>query len=323
MMNLEIKYRAPLKRRATNINRGITFHAFIKHMAWAGMGFIPEYMHFLKAIGGFGWFIQYLNYSDFKRSKFSLPPDICHDVTEQGQFSNIVGLALADYLVKDLNGAFITLRYEGCLKLLKRPLNISRPDLLGIKVGNSKVIINGGHSTRMETIAIEAKGLANDKISTKKMRDYKKQARAGGLPVDYHVASAAYNLYNQVKVNYYDPSDEGSLSHEEVNLLRFMYYNGVRDMIERSHELFDKDIIKLNNNQDKEYIRLKPKKNLDIFIMETLNLEGFSILVDKCIEQAFHDDVSSYYGTQRLYGENYYIDTDGIGVMGDILFQTQ
>ncbi len=180
-MNIDIMYRAPGKRKATNISRDIPYHVFLKHLAFAGMGFSPSYMQFIRTLGGLGWFYYYLDQTEFNMSKFSVPPVLYHDVTEQGQFSNVVGLAIADFLAKDLNDAFVTLRYEGCMKFLGAHLNTSRPDLLGIRINNncSNNNINSYNLWKSyETIAIEAKGSKDSTVSAARMRTYKKAGKS-------------------------------------------------------------------------------------------------------------------------------------------------
>jgi hypothetical protein len=70
--------------------------AFLKHMAMAGQGFMPSVRKYTRMIGMFFHYIEYLSLQALNNSHLSEPPSVRRDPTEKGQFSNLVGKAIAD-----------------------------------------------------------------------------------------------------------------------------------------------------------------------------------------------------------------------------------
>ena len=135
------------------------------------------------------------------------------DPTAKGQFSNLAGKAIADFLSKRIDGAVFTVNYEWAMR--KRGLRVggSRPDLLAL-------LKRGGR------IAIEAKGYTG---GPRNMQQHQIQAKSGPLPVRFAVASVAYNLYTQIKVNNWDPERKDA-EGEGPELWKYLskeYYSGL------------------------------------------------------------------------------------------------
>jgi len=208
-MNIEVEHKDQ-NGNITNQTYFISRLAFIKHMAVAGMKYAPLPTKIMKIIGMFFQYNFYFQRSSFYNNKFSVPPNKIYDPTEKGQFSNLVGKAIADFLAKRIDNAIYTVNYEAAMKMKNMPIIGNRPDLLAFK--------------NNETFAIEAKGYSG---SAGNMDKHKQQSRTGGIPVNFTVASVSYNLYERVKCNYYDPYNENIRFDAELfkNLTR-KYYAG-------------------------------------------------------------------------------------------------
>jgi hypothetical protein len=212
------------------------------------------------------------------------------DPTEKGQFSTIVGKAIADYLAKELNGAAATYSYESAMVLDGHKLLGQRPDLYCV--------------SNAYQFAIEAKGRSDRTISSAEMIEHKAQAQSGPLAVHFSCASVAYNLFHLVKVNYFDPINENIRLNESLNAaLRNLYYSQLRQEIEglseRQYTIF--------KTQDRAIYQI------DLFRGSTIKfyVSGLSpyLLIDP--EYIFQGDGKNY---ERLQGEDFYLDVDGIGI---------
>ena len=196
-----------------NIRVNISKLAFVKHFAFAGLGFAPRVQKWKRLIGSLLLYSPYM--STFCQGHFVDP---FYDPTAKAQFSNLVGKAIADFLSKQIDGAVLTFSYEWVMR--KRGLQVrgSRPDLLALLKGGVK-------------IAIEAKGYSRGPGN---MRQHKTQALSGPLPARFAVASVAYNLYSQIKVNNWDPEreDEEGADPELWRILSKGYYSGLFTFLE-------------------------------------------------------------------------------------------
>jgi hypothetical protein len=201
-MNIEIEYidqNSILSSRSEDISN----FAILKHLAIAGQWYLPALKYYTRIIGIFLHYVEYLDRTTLNSSKFSLPPTIRRDPTETGQFSNLVGKGIGDFLSKRLSGAKVTHNYEAAMILQGIPLSGSRPDLYCI-----------GEAFQF---AVEAKGFSAANVSAREMLRHKNQANSGPLPVNFCVASVSYNLYTQVKCNYHDPFDRNVELNVTIN----------------------------------------------------------------------------------------------------------
>lgn len=286
----------------TNQKIRMPWLAFIKHMAISGQGFVPSIKKFKRMLGMFFVYSDYLRYSDFQKSKFSKPPKILYDPTSTGQFSNIAGKAIADFLVKRLDNAKITFNYEAALRQKGLPINGTRPDLLCV---NSSDIFSA-----------EAKGRSKGHVSNTEMNSYKRQAQSGSLFVKFSVASISYNLYNQVEVKYYDPkNDDFEYDKELVKNLSIKYYKGIKELL--NEEIFDikREFI---NNRNYYKVSLSPHKFFDFYPLYPFFIKysgRISILIDNRIASFVENGLDDFEMEQYFSNENIYIDSDGIGLI--------
>jgi hypothetical protein len=163
---------------------------FLKSVATAGDIDPGWFRSFRKAIG---FLLQYSEHFYYvPHFGFALRHWLGHeDPTELGQFSNKVGKAIADYLARRLSGAIHTHTYEAALTARRLPVVGRRPDLY----------CDTGH----EQFSMEAKGFSAPSVSENAMNNYKAQAQAGPLPVNFAIACVSYNIFGPVGCKYYDP----------------------------------------------------------------------------------------------------------------------
>lgn len=187
--------------------------AFAKHMAFAGQRYSPIPAKLFRTLGMFLHYSQYMRHDAFSASRFSLPPAVLSDPTEQGQFSNMAGKAIADFLSKRIDHSIATMNYEAAMREMGLPLyQVRRPDLLAF--------------TQSAQFAIEAKGRAPGDPGN--MANHKAQSLTGGIPVQFTVACVTYDLYNSVKCNYHDPfNDNVPYNSELLAALTKDYYSGL------------------------------------------------------------------------------------------------
>ncbi|MEO7214958.1 hypothetical protein [Mucilaginibacter sp.] len=214
-MNISVEYKNT-HGVVTNQIHHMSRLAFAKHLAIAGQGYAPAPRKLLRSVAMFLHYSYYTRSGAFNNDRFSEPPIELSDPTEKGQFSNLAGRAIADFLSKRIDHSIFTVNYEAAMRLKHIPLSVGRrqvrrPDLLAF--------------TPNATFAIEAKGFSG---SSGNMNDHKAQSQTGGIPVNYTIASVSYDLYHNVKCKYHDPfNDNIPFDVELLNGLTRDYYRGL------------------------------------------------------------------------------------------------
>ena len=221
----------------SNINYDISKIGLVKHMATAGQRYAPSSHKILKTIGMFFQFSYFLQSSSLKNDKFSLPPNNLYDPTEKGQFSNIAGKAIADFLAKKIDNAIHTVNYEAAMKMKGMSIIGSRPDLLAF--------------TNNSAFAIEAKGFSRSSVNN--MTVHKNQSQTGGIPVNFTVASVSYNLYNQVKCKYHDPYNDNikfdnklfaeSTKKYYLGFIDFLKFGNYKEVKYKNEKFYEVDLL--------------------------------------------------------------------------------
>lgn len=272
-------------------------------MAIAGQRYAPNSHKILKTMGMLFQFSYFLQSSSLRNDKFSLPPHNLYDPTEQGQFSNIAGKAIADFLAKKIDNALYTVNYEAAMKMGNMPIAGSRPDLLAF--------------TNNATFAIEAKGYS--KNSSGCMSKHKSQSQSGGIPVNFTVASVSYGLYNKIKCNYHDPYNDNIKFDDELfaNLTK-KYYSGMIDFL----NFGDYKEIKFQKEEFYEINLFSPyftdMYSNDFFkyhMFDLFNQNQPKIILPKNIEEYAKNGLNS--DTEPFLFDNNkqtYIDNDRIGL---------
>ena len=295
----------------------LTRLAFIKHMAEAGQGFAPRAEKLLRTIGMFFHFSYYLQRGSFYSNNcFSLPPNHLYDPTEQGQFSNLAGKAIADFLSKRIDNSLFTVGYEAAMNLMKIPIKENRPDLIAFPNQSSY-------------IAIEAKGYTVSNVTDERMSGHKKQAQSGPIKcVGYCVACVSYNLYghNGVQCKYYDPpndnfKDDGGFLKKELSK---DYYSGLLSFLDYfGHEKKEYGKEKFYEIQFSDF-----KKTPAFFHEELFELEQYRFCfrrlrlilpgdIHKFAEEGISDDLKPFIfesTKEKDLNRNLYIDYDRVGL---------
>ena len=302
-MRLLVK-RKDARGNITNQVIELPWLAFVKHMAISGQGYIPAIRKFWRMLGMFFLYSDYMGHPFNHNSSFSQPPVPLYDPTSTAQFSNIAGKAIADFLAKRLDGATVTFGYEAALKSRDLPIRGKRPDLLC------------ANPLSHTLFSIESKGFSKNYISSREMTRYKRQAVSRWIPVSFHVASVAYNLYNQVKVKYHDPKNEDfEYDKELVKKLSIQYYQGVKEFLNKEIFEIKREFINENN-----YYRLTfhpdRRHNFYPFFLPYCELfDRLSILIDVRVSDFAKKGIGETKMEQYVSDENVYIDSDGIGLM--------
>lgn len=213
-MNIQVEYK-DTAGTITNQTHRLTRLAFAKHLAIAGQGYAPRPQKLIRTIAMFFHYSNYFQRQAFNNDRFSEPPIQLSDPTEKGQFSNLAGKAIADFLSKRIDQSIFTVNYEAAMRLRGLPLNVGRPDLLAFK--------------QNAMFALEAKGYSGGHGN---MTTHKIQSQTGGIPVNFSVACVSYNLYNNVQCKYHDPfNDNIQYDNELLRELTRNYYKGLSEFL--------------------------------------------------------------------------------------------
>lgn len=204
-----------------NLNFNISRLAFAKHLAIAGQGYAPRPNKLFRTLGMVLHYSYYLQRRSFYENHFSEPPFQLSDPTEKGQFSNLAGKAIADFLSKRINKSRLTVNYEAEMRLRGIPVAGPRPDLLAY--------------SPTSTFAIEAKGYT---AGARNMTNHKIQAQSGNhlIPVNFSIASISYNIYNSIRCNYHDPfNDNIQFNNEAFRNSTIQYYSGLKEFLNEKY----------------------------------------------------------------------------------------
>ncbi len=219
-MNITVEYK-DTAGTISNQTHNLTRIAFAKHLAIAGQGYAPRPQKLIRTIAMFFHYGNYIQRQAFNNDRFSEPPIQLSDPTEKGQFSNLAGKAIADFLSKRIDQSIFTVNYEAAMRLRGLPLNVGRPDLLAYK--------------QNAMFALEAKGYSGGHGN---MTTHKTQSQTGGIPVNFSVACVSYNLYNNVQCKYHDPfNDNIQYDNELLRGLTRNYYKGLSEFL--NQKLFE------------------------------------------------------------------------------------
>jgi hypothetical protein len=217
-MNISVEYKDSTGA-ISNQTHKLTRLAFAKHLAIAGQGYAPSPKKLIRIVAMFLHYSYYLQRQTFYNDKFSEPPLQLSDPTEKGQFSNLAGKAIADFLSKRIDQSLFTVNYEAAMRLRRMPLNVGRPDLLAYKQNSM--------------FALEAKGFSGGHGN---MTTHKNQSLTGGIPVNFTVACVSYDLYSNVKCKYHDPfNDNIPYDNEILSALTRNYYKGLSEFLNQKY----------------------------------------------------------------------------------------
>lgn len=307
-MNITVEYKDQ-NGIFTNQIKHLTRLAFAKHLGIAGQGYAPRPQKLIRTIAMFFHYSYYMQRHAFYNDRFSEPPIQLSDPTEKGQFSNLAGKAIADFLSKQIDQSIFTVNYEAAMRVLGMPLNVSRPDLLAFKQNSM--------------FAIEAKGFSG---GHRNMVDHKDQSRKGGIPVNYTVASVSYNLYNNVQCKYHDPYNDSV--EFDAKLLKEMskhYYKGLLGFLDQKY--FEYREIDFQNerfyevellNQNFEKIFPDDFAFHPIWRFEILDYYRPRLIlpsnIEDLAERGLTRETRPFLFEAKEQNDNIYIDNDRIGI---------
>jgi hypothetical protein len=306
-MNFDVEIKDTNENISTS-GYNLSMPALVKHLALSGCHFMPNMQQFFRGIGMFLHYGYYLQKKSFDKNKFSKPPDCISDPTEQSQFSNLTGKAIADFLSKRIDNSMFTVNYEAAMKVIKLHIKRKRPDLLAF--------------TTNSMFAIEAKGYSN---SIKNMKKYIKQSQSGKISVAFYVASVSHNLYKKVKCKYYKSSPLSIYNNDvKKRILKELsknYYSEFLKFMNENHsqnetEWFsDEEFYKIDllYKYFEEYFETFPLK---IWLKKILNFYKPKLIIPKNIrkyaEEGLPDNIEPFEFDNN--NRNVYIDNDRIGI---------
>jgi hypothetical protein len=239
----------------------------------------------VQSIGFLTWYWEYCEWLPVFRLAFRRPFSH-YDPTEIGQFSNIVGRGIADYLGRNLSGAIQAHAYEDALKVRKIPYSGPRPDLYC--------------DTGTQQFSMEAKGLSAGTVSANAMTGHKAQAKAGPLPVHFAIASVSYNLYRTPSCKYFDPvADRADYDGSLAVILARLKYISLLSIVDRLPRLRDASI----GNEIVERFRLSTAEDAPLALL----------LAKRVRSIVEHPDVAPA-RIERIEREDEFLDVDGIGL---------
>jgi hypothetical protein len=310
-MNLLVQYK-DASGAISNRNYNMSRLAFAKHFAIAGQRYAPSTQKFFRTIGMFFHYSQYLRNDGFNNNRFSLPPRNLSDPTEKGQFSNLAGKAIADYLSKQIDRSIYTVNYEAAQRILRRTIRGERPDLIAFRQNSAG---------RNIMFAIECKGYTG---SSGNMDVHKAQSLTGNIRVNFSVACVSYKLYDRVRCKYHDPiNNDIEYNYDLLRKLTKEYYKGLLSFLET--DLFE---YHEREYQGEQFYKVSLSRNLekyyDIFpypphfIDDLFHIYNPSLILPKDIHIYAKEGITKEvkpFNFESNSEKNYlYIDNDRIGL---------
>lgn len=304
-MNILVDY-IDIKGNSSVISHTMGRLAFAKHLGIAGQRYAPSAQKFLRSISMFFHYSYYLQQDDFNKNRFSLPPEALSDPTEKGQFSNLAGKAIADFLSKRIDGSLYTVNYEAAMRMKGLPITGNRPDLIAY--------------SKTSVFAIEAKGHSG---GSGKMSVHKRQAKTGGIPVNFNIACVSYNMFEDLKCNYHDPfNGDVPYDFDTLKALTKKYYKGFMEFFDERY--FEWNSVLIGGEYfyevsllDKVFESLYP--HIGFYLPFSLGIDKLfkpKLILPKCINEFASEGISKE--TMPFIFENLqnniYIDNDRIGL---------
>ena len=286
--------------------------AFAKHLAIAGQGYAPAPQKLWRTFGMFFHYSNYIRRNEFySNNRFSEPPVELSDPTEKGQFSNLTGKAIADFLSKRINHSLFTVNYEAAMRLRGYKLRGPRPDLIAYSSGH--------------VFALEAKG--RSETNPGNMAAHKRQANSGPLAVNFSVACVSYNLFDRIIVNYHDPiNQEVPFDNLTLAALSRNYYRYLSEFL--NEKIFESRIIEYQGEKfyeitfSRDYLRsiyVNDRSVRDWFLFEIFDFLRPRLILPERIRDYAEDGINSntvpfiQEGSQSV-NSNVYIDNDRVGL---------
>lgn len=304
-MELKVKHKTQ-NGEIRDETHSLGYYALIKHIVCAGTGRFSIFnsLYYLrKSFGMLSYYNEYLNRHDFELGKFSCPPETSnhYDPTELSQFSCIAGKGIADFLAKRIDNAIFSVGYEAFLKQNRITLRGTRADLVLFK--------NNG-----ERFVLESKG-RKSKYEEKTLNDALQQTRKGlsvlsQYEINFGVVCASFDLYNDIKSYYYDPSFGDEIKRNStLKELSKLYYKSFFEILKNSKNT------KTFKHKGEVFINIELS---EFSIFENHPLYNTSLIVPHNIEELSETGISennipTFKKSEIDDNELIYIDNDKIG----------
>lgn len=264
----------------------ISEFAVVKHFIVAGSNHVLEFDDIIKAIGGLIYFSDYFSFKN-NAKHFNKITGYRYDPSLQAHFTCLVGKAFADYFFKLFYPGGITTNYEALATKVKGKLSSGkRPDMIG--------------AYKNEKYSIEAKGRAGQLGNnfTALFNSSKNQAKNDDLECDYFIASIAENIYSDIFVHFKDPKGDSYIdnSPSAEDVINLYYKNLLYELKERDN----KSIIKRNGE--------------NFIVITTFKFKGENISLAILESIVNNDRIIFDMRRERINKDDYYIDSDGIGI---------
>ncbi len=307
-MNISVEYKDSTGT-ISNQAYSLTRLGLVKHLAIAGQGYAPRPQKFIRTIAMLIHYSYYFQRQAFNNDSFSEPPIELSDPTEKGQFSNLVGKAIADFLSKRIDSSIFTVNYEAAMRLRNLPIEGGRPDLLAYKQ----------HSM----FALEAKGYSGGHGN---MNAHKIQSQTGGIPVNFTVACVSYNLYNNIHCKYHDPlNDSVQYDNDLLRELTRNYYKGLAEFLNEKY--FEYHVIDIQGEKfyevelsNRKFEKLFPDEYpfIPIWQFEISDFYRPRLILPMKIREYAEDGLTSeirpFIFESREKNDTMYIDNDRVGL---------
>ena len=260
--------------------------AVAKHFIVAGSGHVLNIKDILKSIGALLYYSDYFP-SDKKAKHFNKVTGYRYDPSLQAHFTYLIGKSFADYFFKLFYPGGITTNYEALATLVHGKLSKGkRPDLIGIY--------------NNEKYSIEAKG--REKLSSKQFttlyNDAKNQALNDMLGCKYFIASITKDIYSDIYIHFVDP--KGDDYTDKIPFAEDVIYSYYRELL---YELEER----------KENSRIE-RDGKNFIVIATFNFKGENLSL-AILESIVKKDINIFETRrERIAREDYYIDSDGIGI---------
>lgn len=312
-MNLSVEYK-DAHGNVYNRTFNMSMLAFAKHFGMAGQGYAPKPAKLIRVLSMFLHYSAYLQKKDFYNDRFSLPPIPLSDPTEKGQFSNLAGKAIADFLSKQIDFSIFTVNYEAAMRMKGMLLNTGRPDLIAFQQNST---------SKDSMFAIEAKGFSTN--SSGDMDKHKIQSQTGGIGVNFTIACVSYGLYDKVKCKYHDPyNDNVEYDYNMLKKLSTDYYTGLSGFLDRKY--FDYKEFDFQNERFYEitlphryFEEMFDKSFYDVvWLRDFFRIYAPSLIIPHSIKtlakEGLSRELTPFLFQEKETSDNLYIDNDRVGI---------
>lgn len=291
-MEFTVRYKESAEGNTVEERHSLTLPALIKHFGFAGFGYGKTIESLYRGMGAVMYYYNHFDLNLLTLRGFKKPPALISEPTALAQFSNVLGKAIGDFLVKKIYDVQVTVHYESEMVLRGLSVSGSRPDLYCI--------------SESEQFAVECKGFSRSSVSESDMEQYKNQSEQGPVEIQVNrsIASATYNIYDGLKNKFYDPVNPGAPYNSELNSSIIKEYYGI------FFPLLSQASMTYRDQSNLEAVAV-----IDNIIPDFLPDYRISLLICKKIEECYKTGrLYKFSSFDSTHPKESYIDSDGIGI---------